>query len=303
MDLMASKIIGKTKGAALKVYAFIRLAFAMQCLPLATQMAYQMVFLLAPGMLVLVGLLNFLGSDPATLAGIVSLLKAFLPANLGGLIDQQVGTLVVAGGGGTVMSVGFLIGFWLGMSLIGTITRALNAIHGTQGSAAIVARYFLSALLLFWFVVVVLGSFNLLLFGERFAGAVEAVFDLHLPIGSLVGWLKYPAVIFALSLMACALYLLAPDEHLCWREVLPGAMVFAVGWIGFTLFFKIYVENFARYAEIYLALAGFIILMFWSYVTSLCFLLGAVLNEFLRRERLAKPIPMLALPAPTQPAA
>jgi len=293
---MASKIMRKTRGFFGASLRFVQLVLAKECLPFATQMGYQMVFLLAPGLLVLIGLLNLLGSDPETLQGIVDLLKAFMPANLHSLIDQQVGTLIVAGGAGTVMSIGFIIGFWLGMSLIGTITRALNRIHEAPPSPAILSRYFISALLLFWFTVVVLGSFNVLLFGERFAEAIEQTFHLDLPLGGIVSFLKYPAVALALCLMACALYLLAPDQHLKWKQILPGAVLFAVGWILFTVCFKIYVERFAHYAEIYLALAGFIILMFWSYATSLCFLLGAVLNEFLRRQAPSQPAVPLALP-------
>ena len=293
---MASKIMQRIGASFVGLYRFVVLAVVKQSFPLAAQMAYQMVFLLAPGLLVLIGLLNLLGSDPETLSGIVDLLKAFMPANLHSLIDEQVGTLILAGGGGVVMSIGFLIGAWLGMSLIGTITRALNEIHEAPASPAFLSRYFISALLLFWFTVVVLGSFNVLLFGERMAYAIEAVFHLNLPLGDLVVWLKYPAVALALFLMACALYMLAPDQHLTWRQILPGAVLFSIGWIAFTFFFKVYVERFAHYTEIYLALAGFIILMFWSYMTSLCFILGAVLNEYRRRKTPKLTDRVLALP-------
>lgn len=293
---MASKIMQRIGSLFVGFYRFVVLAFTKQSMALATQMAYQLVFLLAPGLLVLIGLLNLLGSDPETLSGIVDLLKAFMPANLHSLIDEQVGTLILAGSGGVVISVGFLIGFWLGMSLIGTITRALNQIHEAPPSPAIFSRYFISALLLFWFTVVVLGSFNMLLFGERLANAIEAVFQLNLPLGDLVSWLKYPAVGLALFLMACALYMLAPDQHLTWRQILPGAILFSLGWIGFTAAFKIYVEWFAHYTEIYLALAGFIILMTWSLLTSLCFILGSVLNEYLRRKTPKLTDRVLALP-------
>jgi len=299
--VLTRKIINRSKDIGKHLWRIVQLTMEKDCMPFATQVAYQIVFLLAPGMLVLTGLLSLLGSDPQTLRGIIDLLKAFLPAGLHGLINQQAGALVVLGGAGTVMSIGFLIGFWLGMSLIATMTRALNTIHSAPQRQQPLSRYLISALLLFWFVVIILGSFNLLLFGERLAGAAEAVFHLQLPWAAIISFLKIPAIIAALVFLAMAVYLMSPDIHQRWRDVFPGALFFAVVWVAFTFIFKIYVENFASYAQIYLALAGFIILMFWAYVTSLCFLLGAVVNEYLRRLKLGIVDFPLALPESASP--
>lgn len=285
---------------------WVKLAWDSEIFGLASQVAYDMVFLLGPGMLLLSGMLSLFGNDPGTLRGVVDFLKAYMPANLHALIDQQVAGIILTGVGGLVATIGILLGLYLGVNLIATITRSLNTCHGVHQTESFFGKYLISILLLFWFCLAVVTSFNALVFGERLAAAAQAMFHLNIPLEAWVSALKFPLSTVALTAVALALFLLAPEVHLTWRQALPGAVFFAIGWLIVTQFFRIYVEKFARYNEFYLALATFIILMVWAYFTALFLLLGGALNEALRSELEQpkdpdpeSPHPPLALPAPS----
>ena len=89
----------------------------------------------------------------------------------------------------------------------------------------------------------------------------------------------------ALVFLALALYLLTPENYLTWKQALPGAILFAIGWILVTKGFQIYVARYDRYNPTYLALASIIVLLTWMYLTCLLLLLGGKLNAILGRER------------------
>ena len=97
-----------------------------------------------------------------------------------------------------------------------------------------------------------------------------------------------PFAFVALIGVALTLYLLTPEIYQTVRQALPGAVFFALGWLGSTYLFRVYVEQFARYGENYLSFSSLIVLLTWIYVTSLLLLLGGRLNIIIRQEWLGE---------------
>ncbi|HEV3409584.1 MAG TPA: YihY/virulence factor BrkB family protein [Chthoniobacterales bacterium] len=254
---------------------------------LAAQMAYQFLFTLAPGLLFLWHLLSLFGTDPAKLHQMFAVLKSFLPQDpkVQEIIDVLVANVVVTGTTGWVSLLGMLLGIWLGTNLISTIATALSRTHGVHQDRAWWAKYVISFFLLFWFAITILFSFNAVVFGETLAGIAEVNFQLRVPLQEWVAFLNLPLTALALILLALALYLLTPENYLTVRQALPGAIFFAIGWLLVTKLFQYYVAKTDRYNATYLALASFIVLMVWMYLTCLLLLLGGKLNAILRRER------------------
>src|SRR5438046_7530313 len=83
---------------------------------LAAQMAYQLMFALAPGLLFLWHLLGLFGTDPAKLHQMLAILKSFLPSDpkVQEIIDTQAASVVVTGSGGYLANIGIFLGIYLG---------------------------------------------------------------------------------------------------------------------------------------------------------------------------------------------
>ena len=89
-----------------------------------------------------------------------------------------------------------------------------------------------------------------------------------------------PVASFALmfvfaTLGAGFLYRFAPN-HVApgWGAVLPGAILFAIIWVGATALFGAYVAQFNDYNATYGSLAAVVILMTWFYLSAYVLLLG-----------------------------
>ncbi len=222
---------------------------------LAAQMAYLLLFALAPGLLFLWHLLGLFGTDPAKLHQMFLLLQSFMPPDpkVQDILDTAVASVVVTGSSGLLANVGIVVGIYFGTVFIATISRALTETHGVREDPHWWSKYIISFLLLFWFGIIILFCFNAMVFGETLAGLL--------------------------------LYLLTPANYLTLRQALPGAIFFSVGWVIATKLFQLYVAKYDRYNPTYLALASIIVLLTWMYLTCLLLLLGGKLNAILRRER------------------
>jgi membrane protein len=254
---------------------------------LAAQMAYLLLFALAPGLLFLWHLLGLFGTDPTKLHQIFLLLQSFMPPDpkVQDILDAAVASVVVTGSSGLLANVGIIVGIYFGTVFIATISGALSQTHGVREDAHRWSKYIISFLLLFWFGILILFSFNAVVFGETLAGIAEVNFQLTIPLQEWVAALSLPFTALALIGLALLLYLLTPENYLTIRQALPGAIFFSIGWIIATKLFQVYVARYDRYNPTYLALASIIVLLTWMYLTCLLLLLGGKLNAILRRER------------------
>ena len=254
---------------------------------LAAQMAYTLLIALAPVLLFLWHLLGLFGTDPAKLHGIFGVLKSFLPPDpkVQDVLDAAAASVVVTGSSGFIANAGILLGIYCGTVFIATISRALSHTYGVTEPRNWWSKYIISFLLLFWFGILILFSFNAIVFGETLAGIAEVNLQLPIPLQQWVAALNLPFTALALIILALLLYLLTPENYLTIWQALPGAIFFSLGWITVTKLFQLYVAHYSRYDATYLALASIIILLTWMYLTCLFLLLGGKLNAILRRER------------------
>src|SRR5213080_1846776 len=270
---------------------------------LAAQMAYLLLFALAPGLLFLWHLLGLFGTDPAKLHQMFLLLKSFMPPDpkVQDILDKAVASVVVTGSSGMLANAGIILGIYFGTVSIATISRALSHTHGVREDRHWWSKYIISFFMLFWFGIVILFCFNAIVFGERLAGIAEVNFQLTIPLQAWIAALNLPFTALALVFLALAVYLLTPENYLTVRQALPGAIFFSIGWIIATKVFQFYVARYDRYNPTYLALASIIVLLTWMYLTCLLLLLGGKLNAILRREgeKMRAAAPAVAEPAPT----
>lgn len=271
---------------------------------LAAQMAYLLLFALAPGTLFLWHLLGLFGTDPSKLHRMYLLMRSFMPPDqkVQDILDSAIASVVVTGTSGLLANAGIILGIYFGTVFIATVSRSLSHMHGVQEDRHWWSKYIISFFMLFWFGIVIVFSFNAVVFGERLAGIAEVNWQLSFPLQAWIARLNLPLTGVALVGLALALYLLTPENYLTVRQALPGAIFFAVGWIIATKLFQLYVARYDRYNPTYLALASIIVLLTWMYLTCLLLLLGGKLNAIIRREREkmhAKPLE----PAPAAPVA
>jgi membrane protein len=90
---------------------------------------------------------------------------------------------------------------------------------------------------------------------------------------------RYGLALLLLLAIVAVIYHFGPNIRQRWRFVTPGS-VFTVGvWLLLGVAFRIYVDHFGRYGEMYGAVGGVIVLLFFFYLDALVLLVGAEINS------------------------
>src|SRR5207247_9608108 len=147
---------------------------------LAAQMAYLLLFALAPGTLFFWHLLGLFGTDPTKLHRMYLLLKSFMPPDpkVQDILDSAMASVVVTGSSGLLANAGIVLGIYFGTMFIATISCALSHTHGVREDRNWWSKYIISFFMLFWFGIAIFVCFNAMLFGETLAGLAEVNFQL-----------------------------------------------------------------------------------------------------------------------------
>lgn len=128
------------------------------------------------------------------------------------------------------------------------------------------------------FVIVSVASITLLPTVLSFAG-VEA------SVQGLLKGARWPALAAATMVGLGVLYRYAPNRTPAkWQWVTPGAVLATLIWTLSSVAFSVYAENYGSFNKTYGTLAGFVVLGFWMFLSSLAILLGAELNAELEHQ-------------------
>src|SRR5438309_2496800 len=199
---------------------------------LAAQMAYLLLFALAPGSLFLWHLVGLFGTDPTKLHRMFDLLKSFVPPDrkVQDILDSAMANVVVTGSSGLLANAGIILGIYFGTVFIATISRALSHTYGVREDPHWWSKYIISFFMLFWFGIIIVFCFNAIVFGERLAGLAEVNFQLAFPLQAWIATLNLPFTVVALVFLALALYLYTSESYLTVRHALPVVLFFSAVW-------------------------------------------------------------------------
>lgn len=250
---------------------------------LSAELAYRWFLTLFPLAIVVAGLGAVAArqldiQNPAQLAK--DQLTGLLPSEAATLIGDELQRIIDSQDAG-VISFGMIAAIWVATGGTQALIKAMNRAYDVTESRPLWRRYPLAiGLTLVAGLGVIVAVF---LFG---AGAIVAS-DLgeRLGIGdvtaAVIDWLRWPVAGAILFVAVAVLYRVGPNIRLRWTRIVPGAVVFVLGWLAATFGFGLYVANFTNYGATLGALAGVAVLLVWLYITALVLLVGAELNDVL----------------------
>lgn len=240
---------------------------------LAASMSYYALFSVFPAAIVLASAAGFVLDDPAARQQVVDFLFKELPLSDDSQGRSDIASLVkgVATNSGTLGLVGGVALLISASALISAARNSLNVIFGGDVRRGLLRGKALDVALVLGFGLLLALSFAATLLTQLdpdlggSLGAIEAILTVS-------GWalpLALSAAVFA------ALYVVLPVEYPPLRDVWPGVLFAAVGFELLKRGFSIYIDNFANYSAVYGSLGAVIAFMFFTYVASLVFLIGA----------------------------
>ncbi|HEX3018942.1 MAG TPA: YihY/virulence factor BrkB family protein [Chitinispirillaceae bacterium] len=216
--------------------------------------------------------------DPQTVQQQLSSVTEILPKQATSLMQSQLNQITK--GSSTALSWGLvfsiLLSIWSANSGTSALFQGINIAYDEQNKRGLIKNTALTLLFTFLGIVMAIICISLVIGLPAFAD------KLGFP-GSLmttIMWSRWILLAGLIILSLAALYRYAADrKNPKWQWVSWGSVIATFCWIGGSLLFSYYVNNFSNYNATYGSLAAVVILLFWFYLSIYFILLGAEINS------------------------
>lgn len=241
---------------------------------MSAQISYYLILAFFPFLFFLINLLSF---TPLPNRLLLANFYAILPQDTAMLVKTMLAETVQAKSG-TLLVLSMLTSLWASSRGMSAIIRGLNHSYGVKESRHFIRLNLVALLSTIGLTVMVMLSFIMIVLGRIIGSTVFGYLGAKSLFYSIWSFLRYGITIGLLLITFYLIYRYLPNRKMNGNRILTGAVFTTFGWIGASLLFSFYVNNFGSYATVYGSLGGLFALIFWLYLSTLIFLLGGALN-------------------------
>ena len=239
----------------------------------ASAIAFRAIVALIPLALLALGLLGALGLESTWKDSIAPAIEPRVTRPVFHGIDYSA-TKILSSGTAGLIAFATALAVWDLAIAVAAIMDALNRIHDVEERRSPLRRAVTAVALAIAVAVFVIGAALVVTVAPRAGGA------LHVLLG-LGRWLVAPLL---LAFVVGLLVRLAPAERPEKRWASAGSILVIAVWVGASLLFKLWIVYVANFKSPIGSLTGLLILTTYVFVSAAIFLIGAELDELVRKQ-------------------
>ena len=243
----------------------------------AANAAYFIILAAFPMVMLLLNLLSYTTLGGGTL---IEILENFIPDALMPSVARLLNGMF-ASSSTTLVSVSALAALWAASRGVFGILVGLNRIYGVQEDRGYVFTRLLSLVYTFLFLLVLLLTLALHVFGQTILAQIPESDNLAFRLLLDVISSRFLLLLCLQTALFTAMFMFLPNRHNKLLPSLPGALFASLGWLLFSDFFSIYVEHFSNYSTVYGSLSAIALAMLWLYTCVAIVFYGGALNKYL----------------------
>ena len=256
---------------------FVRAVAALKIRLHAASCCYFLVLAVFPALLLLLGLVQLTNLEVERLgemfAGVIP--EAFLEG-----VEELI-LLTYDRLSASAIGLSAVTTLWPASRGIYGILTGLNAVYGVEESRGWLHTRLLSVAYTFVFLVVLLLTLLLHVFGSRVAAVLRRMdAPLFRFLTEYVN-LRFFLLLLTQTAIFTAMFRALPNISTGFRDALPGALLASAGWLTFSNLYSVYVERFAHLGNVYGSVYAVALSMLWLYCCMSIVFYGGVLNRIL----------------------
>ena len=244
----------------------------------SSQAAFFIVIAFFPFLMLVMTLIQFL---PVSQKELKDVLFSFIPAEMGNYVRTLM-TEIHQEASGTLVSITALSTLWSASSGVYALMRGINAVYRYPETRSYVKLKASSVVYTVFFIIIIIATMGIFVFGDVVNERIQEQFPLLSGTAAIVISLRAVVGMVVLFCFSLVMYMIVPNRRTRVRDEFIGAIVSAVGWMGFSYAFSFYISNFANYSKFYGGITAIVLLMLWIYFCMYIMLLGAQINVFLK---------------------
>ncbi|MDF2907036.1 MAG: putative rane protein [Herbinix sp.] len=206
------------------------------------------------------------------------LLSQVFPTTVNSLIESIISEIYRTAASTTLISATIVSTLWSAGKGFLAIMKGLNSVYEINETRHGLLLRAMAALYTLIFAIMVITTMILFVFGNRLYFWIEQKFPVIEDTAFLIISLRTIVGLITLLIFFLLIYIVIPNRKTKIMHELPGAMICAAGWMGFSYAFSYYIDNFSNYASMYGSLTAIVLFMLWLYFCMYLLFLGAEFN-------------------------
>jgi membrane protein len=243
----------------------------------SAQAAFFVIISFVPFFMLLLTLLQYLPLSESTL---LETLTQIFPSSTTSLIVSTI-TDIYNNSSGTVISITAISALWAASRGIFAVVKGLNSVYGIRETRSNLKLRIISSVYTFIFAIMMLITLIILVFGNRVYFWIESKIPIFKNLALIIISIRTIAGLFILTLFFLFIYIVIPNRSTRVYKELPGALVSAAGWMGFSYLYSFYIDNMSNYSKMYGSLTAVVLFMLWFYFCMYILFIGGEINVVL----------------------
>lgn len=244
----------------------------------SAQVAYNWVLAFFPFLIFLIALATY---TPITINIILDYVSQFVPKTVMTFINNTLDQFIEYRST-TLLSIGVIVSLWSASTAVKSMIRGVRIAYNDKQIRPFWRSRLVAIMYTVLFAILILGLMILLVFGNKLGYTM--VNYLHLENTYFISVWRQVRFYVPLFLLLIALYLIyrfIPKQEKKYRRVWPGTFTITLVWYTFSMLFSIYIDNYAKYNQMYGSIGGIFVLLIWLYVSCSLIIIGAEINGLL----------------------
>lgn len=243
----------------------------------AAQASFFLIISAIPFMMLLLALVKYV--VPITESDIFHFVNTYIPKSISQWTRVIIDEIFSQSSNMSVISATAITTLWLSSRGFMAIYTGVNNVFGVKK----IPNYFHIRISAVFYTVAFLAvlflGFAMFALGNKIQELLYGRFSLLYTIISYILNMRILIFFSVVTLLLAAIYKFLTRKKMRFVHMLPGAALTAVGWMGFSYVYSIYIEYFSTYSYVYGSLTALVLLMLWLYFCMDIFLYGAEFNK------------------------
>ena len=250
---------------------------------LPEQIAFNLIMAIVPLLVVIVQLGTYLSLNTDL---VKYLITAYAPQEVQQLLLYLFDTTSAPQSGTLFVLLTAISFFWLISKGFYGISIAANTTYQVPLMKFAYLERIFSFMMLCFMILLLVVAIILALFGQAIISLVFHLLNIQVDSYMIILLNTLRSTISFISYFSffVLLFYLSPTIKIKIHEIIPGALVTAVGWSVASIGFSFYVNYIANYNKFYGSLSVIIILLFWLYILGYTIMIGLQVNYILKRD-------------------
>lgn len=187
-------------------------------------------------------------------------------------------------GSGTLISITAITALWSASKGFLGLVRGLNSVYNIEETRGYIRLRIISAFYTLIFTILLIITLVFLVFGNSLYLWIQAKYPAMRDLALLILSIRAIVTLTILSLFFLLMFIAIPNRKTKVLSELPGAILAAAGWLGFSYLYSFYIDNMSGFSSTYGSLTAIVLLMLWVYFCMYILFIGAEFNDFLKEK-------------------